>query len=145
MCTSRPVSGAGQYGSWPGPAVLAVLYYTCCTLLMVSDISYAGLPRGSAGKESACSARGRGSIPGLGRSLEEGNGNPLQYSFPENPTDRGAWKATVHGFPKSWIQLSSPTRVTEPFLFHCSQRHRSYPNAFFVFFFNFLLSFLVAW
>ena len=38
-----------------------------------------------------------GSIPGLGRSLGEGNGNPLQYSCLENPMQRGAWRATVHG------------------------------------------------
>ena len=38
-----------------------------------------------------------GSIPGLGRSLGEGNGNPLQYSFLGNPMGRGAWWATVHG------------------------------------------------
>ena len=37
-----------------------------------------------------------GSIPGLGRSLGEGNGNPLQYSCLENPIGRGAWWATVH-------------------------------------------------
>ena len=37
-----------------------------------------------------------GSIPGLGRSLGEGNGNPLQYSCLENPRGRGAWQATVH-------------------------------------------------
>ena len=42
----------------------------------------------------------RGSIPGLGRSPEEGNGNPLQYSCLENPMDRGAWQATVHGISK---------------------------------------------
>ena len=36
-------------------------------------------------------------IPGLGRSSEEGNGNPLQYSCLENPMDRGAWKLTVQG------------------------------------------------
>ena len=41
------------------------------------------------------------SIPGLGRSPGEGNGNPLQYSCLENPTDRSAWQATVHGVPKS--------------------------------------------
>ena len=38
-----------------------------------------------------------GSIPGSGRSPEEGNGNPLQYSCLKNPMDRGAWRATVHG------------------------------------------------
>ena len=41
------------------------------------------------------------SIPGLGRSPGEGNGNPLQYSCLENPMDRGAWRATVHGIAKS--------------------------------------------
>ena len=42
-------------------------------------------------------ARKEGSIPGLGRSPGEGNGNPLQYSFQGNSMDRGAWWATVHG------------------------------------------------
>ena len=41
-----------------------------------------------------------GSIPGLGRSPGEGNSSPLQYSFLENPTDRGSWRATVHGVTK---------------------------------------------
>ena len=49
------------------------------------------------GKESACNAGDLGSIPGLGRTPEEENGNPLQYSCVENPMDRGAWGATVHG------------------------------------------------
>ena len=40
------------------------------------------------------------SIPELGRSLGEGNENPLQYSCLENPMDRGAWWATVHGVAK---------------------------------------------
>ena len=52
---------------------------------------------GSEGKESACSAVDQGSIPGSGRSPGEGNGNPLQYSCLENPMDRGAWWAMVHG------------------------------------------------
>ena len=42
-----------------------------------------------------------GSIPGLGRSPGEGNGNPLQYSCLENPMDRGAWRAGIHGVAKS--------------------------------------------
>ena len=46
---------------------------------------------GSDGKDSACNAEGLGSIPGLGRSPREGNGNPLQYSCRENSTDREAW------------------------------------------------------
>ena len=55
---------------------------------------------------SACSVGDPGSIPGLGRSSGEGNGNPLQYLCLENPTDRGAWYATVHGVEKSQTQLS---------------------------------------
>ena len=47
-----------------------------------------------------------GSIPGSGRSPGGGNGNPLQYSCPENPMDRGAWWVEVHGVTKSWIGLS---------------------------------------
>ena len=52
---------------------------------------------GSDGEEAACSAGDLGLIPGSGRSPGEGNGNPLQYSCLENPTDRGACQATVHG------------------------------------------------
>ena len=53
------------------------------------------------GKESACNAGDLSSVPGLGRSFGEGNGNPLQYSCLENSMDRGAWQATVHGVTKS--------------------------------------------
>ena len=53
--------------------------------------------QGSIGKEYACNARNPGSIPASGRSPGEEKGNPLQYSCPENPMDRGAWQATVHG------------------------------------------------
>jgi len=48
------------------------------------------------------------SIPGLGRSPREGNGNPLQYSCLENPMDRGAWWATVHAVKESQTWLSAP-------------------------------------
>ena len=51
--------------------------------------------------ESACNEGDPSLIPGLGRSLGEGDGNPLQYSCLENPMDRGAWQATVHGVEKS--------------------------------------------
>ena len=47
-----------------------------------------------------------GSIPGLGRSPGGGHGNPLLYSCLENPVDRGAWGATVHGVAKSQTRLS---------------------------------------
>ena len=68
-----------------------------------------GFPGGSDGKESACSVGDPGSIPGSGRSPGEGNGNPLQYSCLENPTDRRAWWATVHEVLKSQTRLSDFT------------------------------------
>ena len=58
-------------------------------------------------KESTCNAGDIGSIFGSGRSLPQGNGNPLQYSCQGNLMDRGAWQATVHGGAKSRSQLSS--------------------------------------
>ena len=51
--------------------------------------------------ESACNAGDLGSIPGLGTSPAEGNGNPLQYSCLENSMDRGAWWAIIHGVTES--------------------------------------------
>ena len=66
-------------------------------------------PGGSDGKASACNVGDRGSIPGLGRSPGEGNGNPLQYSCLENPMEGGAWWATVHGVAKSRTGLSDFT------------------------------------
>ena len=66
-------------------------------------------PGGSDGKASAYNAGDPGLIPGSGRSPGELNGNPLQYSCLENPTDRGAWGATVHGVTKSRTQLSDFT------------------------------------
>ena len=56
---------------------------------------------GSDSKASVYNTGDPGSIPGLGRSLEEGNGNPLQDYCLENPMDRGAWQATVHGVAES--------------------------------------------
>ena len=66
-------------------------------------------PGGSDGKESACSVGDLGSIPGSRRSLGEGNVNPLQDSCLENPMDRGAWQATIHGAIKSQTRLSDIT------------------------------------
>ena len=68
-----------------------------------------GFPGGSEVKVSARNAGDLGSIPGLGRSPGEGNGNPLQYPCLENPMDGGAWWATVHGVAESWTQLSDFT------------------------------------
>ena len=60
-----------------------------------------GFPGVSDGEESACNAAEPGSIPGLGRSTGEGNGNQLQYSSLENLMDRGAWQTVVPGVTKS--------------------------------------------
>ena len=57
------------------------------------------------GKESACNAGDVGLIPGLGQSLGEGKGNPLQCSCLENPRDGGAWLAAIYGVAQSWTRL----------------------------------------
>ena len=84
---------------------LTLIFVTICIVLFV----LLGFPVGSEVKVSACNAGDTGLIPGLGRSLGEGNGNPLQYSCLENPMDRGAWWATVHRVAKSQTQLSDFT------------------------------------
>ena len=68
-----------------------------------------GFSGSSAVKASACNAGDPGSIPGLGRTPGEGNGNPLQYSCLENPVDGKAWWATVHQVAKSRKRLSNFT------------------------------------
>ena len=60
-----------------------------------------GFAGGSVVKNLPANAEDTGSIPGLGISSGEGNGNPFQYSCLENPVDGGAWWATVHGVTKS--------------------------------------------
>ena len=64
--------------------------------------THVGFPDGSEVTASACNAGDLGLIPVSGRSPGEGNGSPFQYSCLENPTDGGAWWATVHGVAKSW-------------------------------------------
>ena len=79
------------------------------------------------GKECTClvsnagGAGDVGSIPGSGRSPGEGNGNPFQYSCLENPMDRGAWCATVHGVAKSRTPLSNYSCTQK--LSKCSLTH----------------------
>ena len=68
-----------------------------------------GFSHSSVHKSSACNAGDLGSVPELGRSPGEVNGNPLQYSCLENPMDRGAWRATVHGITRVGHDL-----VTKP-------------------------------
>ena len=79
---------------------------TCSQIRLCSQV----LAGGSGGKESACNAGDLSSTPqGLGRSPGKGNGNPLQYSCLENPMDREAWWATVHGVTKirhNWVTFT---------------------------------------
>ena len=86
---------------------------TLVEIIWISKFGYfpdtvVGFPDGANVKESACNAGDSGSIPGLGRYPGEGHGNSLQYSCLENPLDRGAWWATVHGVAKE----SDMTEVT---------------------------------
>ena len=78
---------------------------TSASVYFMLAISTIGLP--SVGKESACNAGEKGSIPGSERSPGGGHGNPLQYSCLGNPTDRGAWWAIVNAAAKSPTCLSN--------------------------------------
>ena len=82
-----------------------------CTWLLEKTIALTILdfPGSSDGKVSAYNAGDPGSIPRLGRSSGEGNGNPLQYSCLENPMDGRVWLAIVHGVAKSRTWLSDVT------------------------------------
>ena len=79
------------------------------------SMQFTGFPGGSDGKESACNAGNPGSIPGSGISPGEGNGNPLQYSCPENSMDGGDWRPTVHGAAKSQRRLNKSVMLNERF------------------------------
>ena len=88
------------FHSWPKVLPIPFLYW-------VNKV-YNGLPQWLTGKEFAHNARDVGNmglIPGSGRSPGGGNGNPLKYSWLENPMDRGAWWAIVNRTAKSWTQL----------------------------------------
>ena len=63
----------------------------------------------------------------LSTPFGEGNGNPLQYSYLENPMDRGAWWAVVHGVTKSWTQLSD---FTFTFHFHALEKEMVFLSTF---------------
>ena len=70
------------------------------------QIKLMGFPGGSDGKDPPSNAGDQGLISGSRRSSRGGHHSPLQYSFLENPLDRGAWQATVHRVTKSQTQLS---------------------------------------
>ena len=77
-------------------------------------------PDGSAGKEPVCNVGELGWIPGSGRSLGKGNGNPLQYSCLGNLMDREAWQATVHGVPRVGHNLATKPPPLHLFAFYFS-------------------------
>ena len=99
--------------SYRVPGFIIIFYYNVPVIHMLHWCSWSnifafwGFVGDSDGKESACNGGDLGLIPRLGRSTGEGNGNPLQYSCLENPMDRGAWQARVHGVTKSWTWLST--------------------------------------
>ena len=95
------------------------------TFKTILDSVFLDFPGGSDGKASVYNAGDPGSIPGLGRSPREGNGNPFQYSCLENPMDGGIWQATVHGVAQSRTRLSDFTHVT--LLNTGGDKHRAWP------------------
>ena len=97
-------SGEVGGGSFCLPTISSVSRYCTVSILFIQ-----GFPGGLEGRASTCNAGDPGSIPELGRSPGEGNGNPLQYSCLENPMDGGA-----HGVVKSRTRLSDFTST-----FHC--------------------------
>ena len=74
--------------------------------LLIEHVSFLGFLAGSDSKESAYDTGDLGSAPWLGRSPGGGHGNPLQCFCLENPMDRGAWRAAVHGVAKSRTRLN---------------------------------------
>ena len=102
--------------SRPGSSVHAIFQARILEWIAISFSRGSSQPKGQtlvfsvwATSESACNAGDSGLVPRWGRSPGERNGNTLQYSCLENPMDRGAWPATVHGVAKSWTQLSDFT------------------------------------
>ena len=91
-------------GEFGGKWILVYVWMTCCAVHLKLGASQAALVVKNL-PASAQDARDVGSVPGSGGSPGGGHGNPLQYSCLENPMDRGAWLATVHGVGKSRIRL----------------------------------------
>ena len=76
--------------------------------LLYTENMFLDFPGDASGKEPTCQRRRRKRhrfLPWVGKIPGGGTGNPLQYSCLENPMDRGAWRATVHGVTKRWTQL----------------------------------------
>ena len=83
-------------------------------------IGWFDLPWWLRDKEPAGEAGDLDSVPGLSRSPGGGRGNPLQYSCLENPMDRGAWQATVHGIAKNWTTLNDEAQHSTALFKHSS-------------------------
>ena len=95
-----------------GPCFYACPKNSLSRKILLNHAIPLGLPRWLSGKESACNlgvTRDVGLILGLGRSPRKGNGKPLQYSCLENPMDRGAEWAIVHGVTQSQTCLKRPS------------------------------------
>ena len=93
----------------PFAMILRIPFY-CLHFHLLRHIVDMGFPGGGSGKEPTCQCRRREMwVQSLGweDSPGEGNGNPLQYSCLENPMDRGACRATVHGVTESQTRLSN--------------------------------------
>ena len=128
VCSGRTnhtirLSSADQGGPWlqQDSSVFHLIKHQGFLLPFLGSLSQdLGYPGGSVGKESACNAGDPGLIPGSGRSLGEGDGNPLQYSCLENPMYRGAQLATVQA--KSWTQLSTKLSLLSQNLKSTSKR-----------------------
>ena len=111
--------------------LILMLVHSANNIYLLPVLDFLG---GSDGKEPAYKARDPGSIPGLGRSPREGNGNPLQYSCLENSMDRGAWWATIHGTRKELdtvegltLSLSLHSIVREKICkFSCTSQGRTF-------------------
>ena len=106
--SERPPPSSGTQVQYNRERVLPLLAGS------IGRLTSGGFPGGSDGTRSACNVGDLGSIPGLGGSPGEGSGSPLQYSCLENPTDRGAWRATVCGVTERQIRLSSQHFFTFP-------------------------------
>ena len=107
--TFTPCAGRQSVNHWTTrevqwiPMKIVFMSESLYSLLLVIPSCF---PGGSDGKESACQCRRPGLDPWVGKIPGEGKGYPLQCSCLENPMDRGAWRATVHGVAKSQTQLS---------------------------------------
>ena len=114
-CPRRNTTGSSLGAVFDGLHVdLSLLISTVDTVVVQAglfslslEFSTSKFPHSSVGKESACNAGDPGSIPRLGRSSGEGSGHPLQYSHLQNPMDRGAWQATVHGITRVGHDLAT--------------------------------------